>query len=115
MGRDGQSCIIDAGGKRILKIRDGVGLGLSVPIRLRTSSGSSVLNLSTIPNVSSHFLQEKLAAYADENKDILERQRALQHALLEKEQKRDRIKHLFINGHIGPDEMEQSYRVVDQE
>ena len=61
------------------------------------------------------LLQEKLAAYTDKNKNVLERQRALQHALLEKEQKRDRIKHLFINGHIGPDEMEQSHRVVDQE
>jgi site-specific DNA recombinase len=62
-----------------------------------------------------HLLQQKIAAYSDQTKDTVEQQRLLQEALLEKGKARDRIKYLFIHGHITPKEMENEYKTIDRD
>lgn len=61
------------------------------------------------------LLQEKLADYAQKNHGAATRHQTLQRALLDKEQERQRIRHLFVKGHIGPEEMETSYLAVDRD
>lgn len=61
------------------------------------------------------LLQKRLAEYVENTKDTTEKQSLLQQSLMQKGQARERIKHLFIQGHITPDEMEENYKTVDRE
>jgi site-specific DNA recombinase len=62
-----------------------------------------------------HLLQARIAEYLDTTKDTAEQVDQLQRTLLEKGKARDRIKELFIQGHITPDEMGSRFKAVDQE
>jgi site-specific DNA recombinase len=62
-----------------------------------------------------NLLQAKIAEQLNSTKDTAERQYALQQTLLAKGQARERIKQIFMYGHITPEEMDASYKAIDRE
>jgi site-specific DNA recombinase len=88
----------------------------SVPVeKIEGYVWGRIVNFILNPDEAVAKLQEKIAAYLDTTKDAVDRQIHLQETLLEKGKARDRIKHLFVRGHITPDEMEEEYRAIDKE